>query len=112
MQVVTPFATKVLTGEGAFQARFAFYALVQATASLLFLLMLREIRRHHLYRDDTPPDLFANSTMQVMIMAATFLLSIPVSFFTGYAYACWIFFPIATSLASRIRRRRASAERG
>src|ERR1700730_9134627 len=53
--VVTPFATKVLTRAGAFQVRFIFYASLQAAAGLVFLLMIRAIRRHHLYREDTPP---------------------------------------------------------
>jgi hypothetical protein len=50
MQVITPFATRVLIGEGGFQVRFIFYALVQANAALTFMLMVRELRRHDLLR--------------------------------------------------------------
>jgi uncharacterized membrane protein len=55
MQVITPFATKVLNGDGAFQARFTFYASVQVVAGLLFMAMVLTIRRHDLLREDSPP---------------------------------------------------------
>jgi uncharacterized membrane protein len=108
MQVVTPFATRVLTGEGAFQVRFGFYAAVQATAGLLFLLMSLEIRRSHLYRSNTPADMFVNSMVRTGIIATTFLVSIPVSFFTEYSYVCWIAMPIVSAVVMRILRRRRS----
>jgi uncharacterized membrane protein len=105
-QVLTPFATKVLTGGGAFQVRFVFYAAVQAMAGVLFLLMLREIRRHHLYRPGTPPRMLANAAVRTGSMAGAFLVSIPVAFFTPYAYLCWIVFPIVVPVVMRFARRR------
>src|SRR5438270_10549486 len=80
MQVLTPFATKVLTGDGAFQVRFTFYALVQGTAGVLFLCMLREIRRHHLYRPDTPPRMLANAGFRTVASSGAVLVSIPLAF--------------------------------
>jgi uncharacterized membrane protein len=105
MQVVTPFATKVITGDGGFQVRFIFYAVVQAIAGLLFLLMIREIRRAHLYRPDTPPQLFTHGMLRTGVLAAAFLVSIPVAFFTEYAYVCWAAIPLARVLVERIARR-------
>jgi uncharacterized membrane protein len=105
MQVLTPFATKVLTGNGAFQVRFIFYATVQTMAGVLFLLMVWEIRRRTLYRPDTPPVMFTNAVARTAIMAGAFLVSIPVSFFTGYAYLCWIGVPVAIGLVGRMLRR-------
>ncbi len=105
-QVLTPFATKVLTGEGAFQVRFIFYASVQAAAGILFLLMLREIHRHRLYRPDTPPRMLAYAAVRTGTLAGAFLVSIPVAFVTPYAYVCWIVFPFAVPLIMRIARRR------
>jgi uncharacterized membrane protein len=107
MQVVTPFATRVLTGDGAFQVRFIFYAGVQAVAGLLFLLMLRDIRRHRLTRAETPPGMLADASLRTVTIAAAFLVSIPLSFVTEWAYACWAVIPVAESLVRRLVHRRA-----
>jgi uncharacterized membrane protein len=109
MQVITPFATRVLTGDGAFQARFIFYAAVQTLSGVFFLLMLREIRRCDLLRPDTPPRILRSSNVQTAVLTAAFLISIPISFRTEWAYACWIFVPVLGGLATRIARRRSDA---
>jgi uncharacterized membrane protein len=101
MQVVTPFATRVLTGEGAFQTRFILYAVVQALAGLFFLLMVRQIQVHRLYRSDIPKDRFADAYFGTGSMAAAFLISIPLAFVTEYAYDVWIVVPIVVGLARR-----------
>jgi hypothetical protein len=36
-------------------------------------------------------------------MAAGFLISIPVSFFTGWAYVCWVAGPLVASVIRRVR---------
>jgi uncharacterized membrane protein len=94
MQVVTPFATKVLTGDGAFQARFVFYAAVQAIACLLFVLVVREVRRAGLQRGTTPPRALTLATARAGAMAGAFLVSMPLSFVTDYAFVCWLALPI------------------
>lgn len=108
MQVVMPFATKVLGEDGGFEFRFVFYALVQVVALTLFLVMARQIQRHRLYRADTPPELFGGIYRGVGTMVAAFAVSIPVAFFTHWAYACWIVVPLAGSLLFRFRRRAAA----
>jgi uncharacterized membrane protein len=105
MQVLTPFATKVLTGDGAFETRFIFYASVQAAAGLLFLLMVREIYRHRLYRPDTPPQMFTRAVWRTGVMAVAFLVSIPIAFLTHWAYLCWVAFPLVLPVTIRIRQR-------
>jgi uncharacterized membrane protein len=104
MQVITPFATRVLTGDGAFQVRFIFYAAVQALAGAFFLLMIREIRRYGLLRPDTPPRMLTNAATRTATLAAAFLLSIPLSFATEWAYAAWLAVPIAAGLVRRLRK--------
>ena len=100
--VLTPFATHVLSGDGAFQVRFVFYAIVQALAGLIWVLMVFEIQRNKLYRPDTPPDLFRNAYFGTGGLAAGFLLSIPFAFFlSDYAYDLWIVVPVVTALARR-----------
>jgi uncharacterized membrane protein len=108
MQVITPFATRVLTVNGAFQARFVFYAGVQAIAALIFLLMLRDVRRYQLIRADTPPQIFQNARWRTAVLAAGFLISIPVCFVSKpAAYGCWIAVPVVRLTVVATTRRRA-----
>ncbi len=109
MQVIMPFATKVIAEDGGFEFRFVFYSLVQVIALSLFLLMDVQIQRNHLYRADTPPELFGAIHRGIGTMAAAFAVSIPVAFFTHWAYACWIVIPFAGNLLFRFRRRTAAA---
>lgn len=112
MQVITPFATRVLTGEGAFQVRFIFYALVQAIASLVFLLMTRDLRRHRLLRADTPPRVTTSAAWRTGTLAAAFLISIPLSFVSqAVAYSCWIVIPWGEMLVRRVLTTRQRADR-
>ncbi|WP_328685772.1 TMEM175 family protein [Streptomyces sp. NBC_01261] len=103
--VITPFATDVIGGHGAFQARFIFYAVVQFLACLLFILMVREVPRDSLQRPGTPPELFARAIRRLGMVALGFLISIPVSLFTHWAYLCWIVVPVADSVADARRGR-------
>jgi uncharacterized membrane protein len=104
MQVVTPFATRVITGQGAFQARLGFYALVQCAAFVLFLLILREIRTRGLYRDNTPLEKLSYTRTATRL--AGFLASIPISFLTHWAYVCWIAPPVLLDIRRLVRRSR------
>jgi uncharacterized membrane protein len=115
MQVITPFATRVLTADGAFQVRFTFYALVQAAAALIFLLMIRQLRRHRLIRADTPAAVLTDATWRTAVLAAAFLISIPFSFVSkGIAYGCWVVIPFTRGLVRRVvaTRRRAGRTTG
>ncbi|TVT35304.1 DUF1211 domain-containing protein [Amycolatopsis rhizosphaerae] len=103
LQVITPFATKVITGDGGFQFRFGFYALVEAAAFVMFVLMVREIRRSRLYREGTPPEALSRPARGAGMMAVAFGISIPLSFVTGWAYVAWI---VPRALASILFRRR------
>lgn len=106
MQVITPFATRVLTGHGAFATRFCFYAGVQSAGFLLFLGMLWLIRRHDLLREGTSPRVLVDSAWRACAFATGFLVSIPVALLTHYAYVCWIVAPPAGALLERVWRRR------
>lgn len=101
LQVLTPFATKLLGTDGPFETRFVFYALVQLLALAMFLLMIRLARRDGLLRANTPPDLVKHSSTGIAVMATAFAVSIPVAFFTQWAYACWIGVPVLVSLVQR-----------
>ncbi|MFI6906019.1 TMEM175 family protein [Nonomuraea sp. NPDC050394] len=107
MQVLMPFATRVLTADGAFPPRFSLYAIVQVLASASFALIIREIRRAHLYHEDVPPRVFAQSLVRGICLAAVFAVSIPVAFLTTgtVAYLCWLTAPIVLTVARRIQDR-------
>jgi uncharacterized membrane protein len=106
MQVVTPFATRFITGDGAFQVRFGFYSLVETAAFVVFILIVLEIRRNGLYRANTPPNLFHLNILHTSILAVAFLVSIPVSFVTHYSWACWVATPFLTRIAKHMYKRR------
>jgi TMEM175 potassium channel family protein len=106
MIVTTPFATRVLTSEGAFETRFVCYAAVQTLAGVFSLLMLRAIARHGLLRENAPPDLLSTYYRRAWTLIGTFGLSICVAFFTQWAYLCWAAIPLAMRAAGRIPIRR------
>jgi uncharacterized membrane protein len=108
MLVITPFATRVITGNGAFQFRFGFYSVVQVAAVLLFALMSRNIQRKGLSRPDTPTEIHAHTFLRTAGFTAGFLLSIPISFLTNYSYVCWIIAPTVVRIIRRAQDRRAA----
>ncbi|RSN25846.1 DUF1211 domain-containing protein [Amycolatopsis sp. WAC 04169] len=107
MQVLTPFATRVITADGAFPPRFSLYAIVQVLASASFALIIREIRREHLYRADTPPWAFSQNLVRSVCLAVVFGASVPVSFVTAgtWAYLCWLAAPVVLAVAGRVQGR-------
>lgn len=104
--VVTPFATKVLTGDGAFQARFITYAAVQALSGLFFLLMILEMSHYRLRDPSTPRRAVIGAYVRVTSMTLAFALSIPMSFFTHWAYACWAAIPLLIRIGMAVIDRR------
>jgi uncharacterized membrane protein len=110
--VITPYATRVLNGDGAFESRFVFYAAVQAATGAMFALLVHQIRKHRLYREGTPPAALTHATAATLSLSAGFLVSIPVAFFTHLAYACWIIVPWLSSLGFRLFRARSRRRAG
>jgi uncharacterized membrane protein len=106
MVVLTPFATRTLSGDGAFQVRFILYASVQTLAGLFFLLMVREMSRHGLLREDTPPMAVTTSYVRLLAMTGAFLVSIPIALVTPWAYLCWVAIPFASRGITALVRRR------
>lgn len=105
MMVLTPFAARLLAGDGAFGVRFGFYAVIQVIA----IGCLMQIRRHLiagglLGTDATGADRHPDISPS-LAMIAVFLVSIPVAFATSWAYALWGAIPLATRLARWIHGR-------
>jgi uncharacterized membrane protein len=108
MQVITPFATKVIAGDHAFEVRFGFYALVQAVACFVFMLMMRHVDRAGLARPGTPDGLFRQSSLRSVALAVVFVISIPVALLTHWAYLVWACTYFVKLAARRIAARSAA----
>jgi uncharacterized membrane protein len=108
MIVLTPFAARVISEDGAFQFRFILYATVQALAGVFFLLAVRALAGNGDLNEQAPPELLANSYQRLGSVILMFVISIPISFFTNYAYLCWIAIPFVGMLARRLTTRRAT----
>jgi uncharacterized membrane protein len=104
MVVLAPFAMKVLAGNGAFQLRFGFYALLQTLASGMLALMAWHVRRAGLHHEDTAPGRLAGTVARTGAVAACFAVSIPVALAGQWAYLCWIAAPLAAILVRRSSR--------
>ncbi|WP_405742622.1 hypothetical protein OG422_12025 [Streptomyces sp. NBC_01525] len=80
---------------------------MQVLASASFALIIREIRRAHLYRTDVPPRVVAESLVRSICLAAVFGASVPLSFLPmgSGAYLCWLAAPIVLAVARRIQGR-------
>jgi len=99
--VLTPFATRLVSGSGALGIRFTIYAGVQAVAGLCLLLMTLEVRRARLLRPGAPDDIDSNRIRGLIVIVAVFAISIPISFMTRYAYLCWIAIPLVMRIQDR-----------
>src|SRR5689334_3262973 len=92
--LVTPFATRVITADGAFGSRFTFYAGVQALAGLCFFMIVRTVDRHGLSYRAGRDKAIATGYRRSATVALVFLGSIPSAWFTHWAYAVWALLPV------------------
>lgn len=102
MMILTPFATRMLSGSGAFGVRFTLYALVQVIASACLLLMSREIARGGLLRPGAPESASHPDHAPSLAVIVAFLVSIPVAFVTAWAFALWGAVPLFAWVLRRL----------
>ncbi len=105
MIVIMPFATRVLSGNGAFGVRFSLYAVIQVITMLTALLMSRHIRANDLLRPGAPGPVPTDYDATLLTGAAMFAISIPVAFVSQWAFAIWVASAPASRLVRRLRRR-------
>jgi uncharacterized membrane protein len=105
MIVIMPFATRVLSGTGAFGIRFSLYAIIQVITMLTALLMSRHIRANDLLRPGAPQPVPTDYDATLLTGAAMFAISIPVAFVSPWAFAIWVASAPAARLVRRLRRR-------
>lgn len=102
--VLTPFATRVLTEPGAFQARFIFYALLQVFTATFFLLSVVTLARRRVLDPQAPPGLVPGLLTGLAGASLAFLVSIPVAlvFATPWVFLCWALNPVFDWLLGRL----------
>jgi uncharacterized membrane protein len=110
MIVIIPFATRLLSGGGAFGVRFTVYAIVQVLTVLAFLLMSRHLRDGELLRPGSASPGPSDDDASLLTIAAMFAISIPVAFVTQWAFALWVASAPAARALRRYRDRNSDAE--
>lgn len=109
--IVTPFAARILYGDGAIALRFTFYALIQVLATGAFIFIIRAVDRGALLRPDTPATLVPRATRRLSGTLGGFAASVPLFFVTEYAWVLWFAVPILWGQLVRWRGRRVVSER-
>lgn len=104
-QVTTPFATKIIAGDGAAGVRFGFYALIQGLASLLLVVIIWRLTVEGDFRVGTDPGQPRRIQIGLLGTAVGFLVSVPLFFVWHEAWWLWIAIPVVNG---SIRRRRAT----
>lgn len=103
MIVITPFATRLLSGTGGFAIVFSLYAVIQVITILTALLMSHHIRAGDLLRPGAPEPRPGDDDATALTFAAMFAISIPVAFATQGAFAIWVAAAPAARLIRRLR---------
>jgi uncharacterized membrane protein len=105
MIVITPFATRVLSGAGGFGVRFTFYAVIQIIIVLTFLVMSRHISSYRLLREGAPAPSTTSYEIGLLTVVTMFAISIPLAFVTQWAFVCWVASPLVARTVRRQLRR-------
>jgi uncharacterized membrane protein len=96
MIVLMPFASRVLGQDGDFRFGVIFYAVGIAAVALCYLAMIRYAVRQGLTRPGASPAVLRSMSIGVTIVAAVFLLSIPVALLnTNAATYSWLVLVLA-----------------
>jgi uncharacterized membrane protein len=102
MMILTPFAARLLAGNGAFGVRFGFYALVQAIAVASLVQIRRLLSRQHLLAGNAPASARNADNLSGYVIICLFLISVPIGFVTQWAYVCWAAAPVVTPWVRRL----------
>jgi len=103
--VVTPFATRLISGSGGLGARFTVYAVIQVATILGVLAMSRHIRKGHLLRLGAPEPTSRTDDAALLALAGTFAASIPVALATEsqWAFVIWVGSAFTARFVRRLR---------
>jgi uncharacterized membrane protein len=103
MMIFTPVASRIVSvGDGAGGVRSAIYAAVQIIATACLLEMSRELRRRGMLSPDSPESARRPDAAPYLAVILAFAVSIPVAFFTGWAWVFWALSPLLATVTSRL----------
>jgi uncharacterized membrane protein len=103
--VVTPFATRLISGSGGLGARFTVYAVIQVATILGVLAMSLHIRSGHLLRVGAPDPTSRTDEAALLALAGTFAASIPVALATEsqWTFVIWVGSAFTARFVRRLR---------
>lgn len=104
--VVTPFATRALVGDTPFPMAFTLYAAIQVVGQLTFLAVILMIRHDHLAATGVPLRNYNKSIARTIAFGLSFAVSIPIAYYTHWAFALWAIAPYFVRIYSLIQRLR------
>lgn len=107
MIIITPYATRILSGKSGFGVRFSLYAAIQVVTLVTFWLMSRHVRNGRLLPPGTPARVSAGDDVVVLALAATFAISIPIAFIPAVGqrvYLIWVAVVIVLRWVRRAQR--------
>jgi uncharacterized membrane protein len=103
MIIITPYATRLLYGNGGFGVRFSVYASIQVITLLTVWLMSRHLRAAGLASADVPEPPGTDDAI-ILSAAAMFAVSIPIAFVTEWAFAFWVAAALGIRWVRRVQR--------
>jgi uncharacterized membrane protein len=104
MIIVTPYATRILSGNGGFGVRFSLYAAIQVVTLVTFWLMSSHVRNGRLLPPGTPARVSAADDVFVLALAATFAISIPIAFIPAVSERVYLIWVAAVIVLRWVRR--------
>jgi uncharacterized membrane protein len=104
MIIVTPYATRILSGNGGFGVRFSLYAAIQVVTLVMLLLMSRHFRHGGLLPPGTPARVSATDDVFVLALAAMFAITIPIAFITAVSQRVYLIWVAAVIVLRWVRR--------
>jgi len=104
MIIITPYATRILAGNGGFGVRFSLYAAIQVVTLVTFWLMSRHIRNGGLLPPGTPARVSAADDVFVLALAGAFAISIPIAFIPAVGQRVYLIWVAAVIVLRWVRR--------
>ena len=102
MMILTPVATKMLSGDGGRGVRFTVYAVVQIIATLCLWGMRERTVHGGMLLPDAPESARHPDWVTYLTLVVMFALSAPLAFVTSYAWVCYILTPVASRALHRV----------
>jgi uncharacterized membrane protein len=102
MMILTPVATKMLSGDGGRGVRFTVYAVVLTIATLCLWGMRERTAHGNMLLPDAPESARHPDWVTYLTLVILFALSAPLAFVTSYPWVCYVVTPVASRVLHRL----------